>query len=58
MASKSSSQAARCCTLEKETLMEVLYACDYCSSSYEEHSRCYQQAANSSGRRARSCIIN
>ncbi len=47
-----------CCFLEKERLMDVLFACDYCTESIEERSNCYKKAAKDSGRRSKECLIS
>ena len=49
--------AKNCCTEEKDRLMDVLFACDYCTESIEERHLCYQQAAKKSGKRARECLM-
>ena len=46
-----------CCSDEKKELDQALFKCDYCSTSYEEHSACYQQEAKASGLRGRACVI-
>ena len=43
---------------EKESLMEVLLACDYCTTSIEERHLCYRKAAKESGMKARTCILS
>ena len=48
----------KCCSLEKESLVEVLLACDYCTTSFDERHLCYQKAARESGMRARACILS
>jgi hypothetical protein len=57
MASPSSSRASRCCSTERRRLVDELRACDCSSTSYEEHSRCYQEAAYASGQRSKHCIL-
>ncbi len=46
----------KCCSLEKQRLMEELRKCDLCSTSYAEFQRCYSETARESGRRARACM--
>ncbi len=48
---------ARCCSLEKQRLVEEIKKCDFCSESYEDLHDCYRSAAQSSGKRARSCLV-
>lgn len=50
-------QSKACCFHEKERLMDVLFACDYCTESMEERHLCYRKAAKESGRRSRECLI-
>jgi len=45
-----------CCTRERKRLMRDLRSCDFCSTSYEEHQRCYEGAASISGDRSRACM--
>lgn len=52
-----SEKAIKCCSLEKESLMEVLLACDYCTTSIEDRHLCYRKAAKESGMKARTCIL-
>ncbi len=58
MSDTSKSQAAQCCSMEKENLMKDIEKCDFCSDSWEAHHRCLGEAAKESGRRSRSCIIS
>ena len=51
-----SEKTIKCCSLEKESLMEVLFACDYCTTSIEDRHLCYRKAAKESGMKARTCI--
>jgi hypothetical protein len=53
-----SKKGKECCSLEKENLMEVLLACDYCTTSMNERHQCYQKAAKESGVKARACILS
>lgn len=48
--------AKACCSLEKNRLMNVLFACDYCTESIEQRHLCYQKAARESGKRSRECM--
>ena len=57
MKSSSRENAARCCSMEKQRLVEEIRKCDFCSESYEDFHRCYRSAARASGERARSCVI-
>ncbi|MDA3916589.1 MAG: hypothetical protein PF690_06420 [Deltaproteobacteria bacterium] len=52
-----SEKAIKCCSLEKESLMEVLLACDYGTTSIEDRHLCYRKAAKESGTKARTCIL-
>jgi hypothetical protein len=52
-----SSKARKCCSMEKERLMEALVKCHFCSDDYEAFHNCYREAARESGERARSCMI-
>jgi hypothetical protein len=47
----------KCCSLEKQNLMEMIRSCDFCSTSWEEHHRCLRQAARQSGQRSRACTV-
>ena len=47
-----------CCSMEKKRLMEELWLCDMCCTSYEEHHRCYRDTAWTSAHRARSCMLS
>ena len=49
-------RAARCCSLEKQRLVEEIKKCDFCSESYTDLHHCYRSAAQASGERARSCV--
>jgi len=51
----SSSKVRECCTMERKRLVDELRQCDYCSTSYDEFQQCYQQTAERSGKRSRSC---
>ncbi len=53
-----SEKEIKCCSLEKESLMEVLLSCDYCTTSIEERHLCYRKAAKESGMKARTCILS
>ena len=53
-----SKKGKKCCSLEKESLMEVLFACDYCTTNLDERHLCYQKAARESGIKARACILS
>ncbi len=46
-----------CCSAEKQYLMDMLLACDYCTESLEERHACYKKAAKQSGKRSRECLI-
>ena len=58
MSSSTSDKAGRCCSAEKERLMEDLQSCNFCSSSREQLHSCYREAARESGRRAKQCMVN
>lgn len=45
-----------CCKDARRTLIEELRQCDFCSTAYEEHKRCWELAARRSGEQARSCM--
>lgn len=47
----------KCCSIEKKRLVGQLMACDYCSTSYEEHRECYGQVARESGVQAKKCMM-
>ena len=57
MEKKASKKARQCCALEKENLVSQLQQCDWCSTSYEAHSQCYQAAAKETGERSRACMM-
>lgn len=50
-------KAAMCCALGKKRLTEALRSCDYCTTSLEERSACYQAVAKETGLRAKTCIM-
>jgi hypothetical protein len=52
-----SKKAHECCAMEKENLVATLQKCDWCSTSYEEISQCYQAAAREIGERSRACLV-
>jgi hypothetical protein len=52
-----SKKARECCVMEKENLVAALQKCDWCSTSYEEFSQCYQAAATEIGERSRACLV-
>ena len=58
MRNSMSIKSKACCSLEKEHLTDVLFACDYCSSTMEERHICYRKAAKESGKRSRQCIVS
>ncbi len=45
-----------CLRDEKERLMDEVRHCDFCSTSMAEHSRCYAETAEASGRRSKACL--
>ena len=45
-----------CLKSEKQQLTEDVRRCDFCSTSMDEHSRCYEEAARESGGRSKSCF--
>jgi hypothetical protein len=53
-----SSDASKCCSMEKKKLMAELEKCNFCSDDYEAFHDCYRQAARESGQRSRTCIIS
>ena len=57
MAKSQQNNKAACCSMERQRLVEELRKCDYCTTTFEEHNRCYTQAARRSGERARSCVV-
>jgi hypothetical protein len=56
MKKKASKKARQCCAREKEHLVSQLRQCDWCSTSYEALSQCYQAAAREIGERSRACL--
>ena len=50
-------KAAMCCALEKKRMTNALRSCDYCTTSMEERSECYQAVAKDSGLRSKTCIL-
>ena len=50
-------QTNRCLREETDRLKEGIRQCDLCSSSIEDHRRCYQETARESGRRSKRCFI-
>ena len=46
----------QCCSMEKQQLVQSLYQCDFCTTSYDEHARCYRDAARRSGERSQTCM--
>jgi hypothetical protein len=49
-------QTLKCLKSEKQQLMDDVRRCDLCSTSMEEHSQCYEEAARESGVRSKSCF--
>jgi len=45
-----------CLADEKEFMIDELRKCDYCTTSIEEHDRCWSEAARRSGERSRGCF--
>ncbi|MBR9980435.1 MAG: hypothetical protein KFF50_05365 [Desulfatitalea sp.] len=56
MNQQASKKAQLCCAREKENLVAELQKCDWCSTSYESFSKCYQSAAREIGERSRACL--
>ena len=54
----SSSNASKCCSVEKKKLMAELEKCNFCSDDYESFHDCYRKAAQESGQRSRACMIS
>ena len=54
----SSSEASKCCSMEKKKLMAELEKCNFCTDDYEEFHSCYRKAARESGQRSRACLIS
>jgi hypothetical protein len=52
----SSSEASKCCSMEKKRLVAELEKCNFCTDNYEEFHNCYRQAARESGQRSRACL--
>jgi hypothetical protein len=52
-----SSKAQQCCSIENKRLVEALRICDYCSTSYKDHRKCYSRAAKKSGSQSKKCIL-
>ncbi len=46
-----------CCALEKNRMTNALRSCDYCTTSMEERSECYQAVAKDSGLRSKTCVL-
>lgn len=46
-----------CAAVGKKRMMEALRACDYCTTSMEERSECYQAVAKESGLRSKTCMM-
>jgi hypothetical protein len=57
MDKRASKKARQCCAREKENLVVELQKCDWCSTSYESLSKCYQTAAQEIGERSRACLM-
>ncbi len=53
-----SSNASKCCSVQKKKLVEELEKCNFCSDDYEEFHSCYRKAARESGQRTRACLIS
>ena len=45
-----------CLRDETERLRDEVRDCDFCSTSVEEHNRCYTETAKASGRRSKACL--
>lgn len=54
----SSSNASKCCSMEKKKLMAELEKCNFCSDDYEAFHDCYREAARQSGQRSRACLVS
>jgi len=50
-------QTMNCLKSEKQQLIDDVRRCDLCSTSMEEHSQCYEEAARESGVRSKSCFV-
>jgi hypothetical protein len=51
------SKAQQCCSIENKRLVEGLRICDYCSTSYKDHRKCYSRAAKKTGSQSKKCIL-
>ena len=51
-----SNDKRECCFMERKYLRRELRECDFCSTGYDEHHRCYRDAARKSGHRGRGCM--
>lgn len=45
-----------CLNDERKRLHDEIRKCDFCSSSVEEHSHCYEETARDSGQRSKACF--
>jgi hypothetical protein len=57
MARKLSDRERSCLDDERRFLHEDMDRCGYCSSSYEDFNRCWQETAKESGARSRGCFL-
>ena len=48
----------KCISNERQRLKAAVWSCDYCSSSIDEHHRCYRRVAKESGSRSRKCVFS
>jgi len=54
---KINAQTGRCLREETDRLKEDIRHCDGCSTSIEDHRRCYVETARESGKRSKRCFI-
>nr|NJM03763.1 hypothetical protein [Desulfobacula sp.] len=57
MNSYAKKKAALCCALGKKRMEDALRSCDYCTTTLDERSECYQAVAKDTGLRTKTCIL-
>ena len=57
MARDLSQQERNCLEDERRSLHEDMDRCGYCSDTYGDFNRCWQEAAKTSGARSRGCFL-
>lgn len=51
------SRAQKRCLSEKNRLEAAVWSCDYCSNSYKNHRKCYNNVSKKIIRKMHNCLI-